>query len=145
MKRTQPHVWFLCAAVTGTPHDLVAAEELPDHYFTPGAFFVETDTEGFLRPKYHFRVLLKGRDKKYPLRLIDKQDDLKFRLDVPNVGRFLFQARPLAGFGVRAWRYVGKKEMFQNHGVLFTLEPVEKNRLEDAARSDRLFFLGQSY
>jgi hypothetical protein len=127
------NVWYLCHSAEDPP-GMVFPSELPDHYYSPGVFYIEWD--GRSEEPYRFRHRQQGQDSASVLLY---QGNGLFSVPDSPVGRFWFFAeKPHYKFR----KYIGASQALSQHGSFWRLFELWPDRHELACREQDFYFLG---
>ena len=131
-------VFYLCRS-PNDPKQFLFANELPEHYYSPGLFIVEAvNKRRMLSPSFKFLA----RQGQQTLSL-DLRRSEKGRAYVANAGVngiFYFKAVALD----RTSRYTGRRESFFHDMPMYRLEPANMGQLERACVDRDFYFIGSA-
>lgn len=129
-------VFYLCRPPEDS-NTFVFANELPDNYYSPGLFVVESDnSRGELGPAFKF--LARQYQQTLYLELKRAERWRTYIVDAGQYGIFYFKAIALD----RNIRYSGKNTSLFHNKPLYRLEPANMTLLERACVERNFYFVG---
>jgi hypothetical protein len=131
-------VFYLCRS-PDEPESLVFANELPEHFYSPGFFVIEAvSRSGMLGGRFSF--LARKGQAKINLELQQSNNSRVYIVDTASNGVFYFKAIALA----RTLRYSGQRGSLFNDMPLYRLEPANMMRLERECIDHDFYFTGST-
>ena len=131
-------VLYLCRG-NADSNDFYFAPELPENYFSPGQFVIESkNTRGQMHDLYRFDAMQDN--KELELELKPAERGRAYVVDAGANGKFYFKVVAMN----RATRYAGKQQGPFDGMPFYRLEPANMQKLEQACLTNEFYFIGSA-
>lgn len=115
--------------------------ELPDYYYAPGLFLIQSRETGMFPFQFSFPVMDNGVRRVLTLERAERKSDFHpyFFVTTKNYGKFIFK---LQAINPQFNKYLGTDKSLRKQTPFWILYPANNNKLEKVCRKFNFYFIG---